>query len=81
MPNTFLRPYLNFKPISLVVRSKKVLPWEDTIYRVPRSLQKLGDDSHLLCPQQGEVLEKKISRLSKIEEDELKGGEDWDEGD
>ena len=28
-----------------------------------------------------EVLEKVISRLSKIEEDELKGGEDWDEGD
>ena len=30
---------------------------------------------------QGEVLENVISHLSKIEEDELKGGEDWDEGD
>nr|POE46259.1 hypothetical protein CFP56_54122 [Quercus suber] len=30
---------------------------------------------------QGEVLEKIISRLSKIEEDELKEGEEWDEED
>ena len=30
---------------------------------------------------QGEVLENVISHLSKIEEDELKEGEKWDEGD
>ena len=48
VPNTFLRLYLNFEPISLVVRSM-VLPREDAIYMVPRPLQKLGGDI-LLCP-------------------------------
>ena len=44
VPNTFLRMYLNSKPISLVVRSK-VLVREDVIYMVPRRLKKLGGDS------------------------------------
>ena len=49
VPNTFSRPYLNFKPIFLVVRPI-VFPWEDATYMVPRPLQKLGSDSHPLCP-------------------------------
>ena len=48
VPNTFLRPYLNFESISLVVRSM-VLPRKDAIFMVPRPLQKLGGDSPL-CP-------------------------------
>ena len=44
MPNTFPRAYLNSKPIFLVVRSM-VLPQEDAIYMVLRSLQKLGGNS------------------------------------
>ena len=50
--NTFPRPYLNFEPISLVVRSM-VLPWEDAIYMVPRPLQKLSGDSHFRCVHKG----------------------------
>ena len=49
VPNTFLRSYPNSEPISLVVRSM-VLYREDAIYMVPRPLQKLGGDSHPLCP-------------------------------
>ena len=49
VPNTFLRPYINYKHIPLVVKSI-VLPWEDTIYILPRPLQKLGGDSPL-CPR------------------------------
>ena len=44
VPNIFPRTYLNFKPISLVVRSM-VLPQMDAMFMVPRSLQKLGGDS------------------------------------
>ena len=47
-PNTFPRPYHNFEPIPLVVRSM-VLPRNDAIYMVPRPLQKLGGNSPL-CP-------------------------------
>ena len=52
VPNTFPKAYLNTKPISLVVRSM-VLPREDTIFMVPRPLQKLGgnSNSYALCPQ------------------------------
>ena len=48
VPNTFSRPYLNFESIFLIVRSI-VLFWEDAIYIVLKSLQKLGNDSHPLC--------------------------------
>ena len=39
VPNTFPRTYLNFEPISLVVKSM-VLSQKDAILIVPRSLQK-----------------------------------------
>ena len=48
MPNTFPRSYLNFEPISLVVKSM-VIPQENAMYMVPRPLQKLGGNSPL-CP-------------------------------
>ena len=38
--NTFLIPYLNSSN-----KIKKVLPQEDTIYMVPKPLQKLSGDS------------------------------------
>ena len=44
VPNSFLKLYRNFEPISLVVRSM-VIPWEDAIYMVPRRLQKLDGNS------------------------------------
>ena len=49
VPNTFLKPYLNSEPISCS-KIKNVLPRENTIYMVPRPLQKLGGNS-LLCSQ------------------------------
>ena len=45
VPNTFPKPYLNSKPISLVVRSKGP-SLKDTIYMVPRPLQKLDGASN-----------------------------------
>ena len=47
--NTFPRPYLNSKLISLIVRSM-VIPQKNAIYLVPKPLQKLGGNS-LLRPQ------------------------------
>ena len=47
--NTFPRPYLNSKLISLIVRSM-VIPQKNAIYLVPKPLQKLGGNSPL-CPQ------------------------------
>ena len=55
MPNTFPRVYLNFKPISLIVRSK-ILPRRDAIYIVPRPLQKLGGNSQTPCVHSGDSI-------------------------
>ena len=48
VPNTFPRPYLNSKPISLVVTSKCPSSKERYIYMIFRPLQKLGGNSFVV---------------------------------